>query len=160
MALELALRDAETRAESAELELDSLRRAPACRETGGAGRTADQLSRRRRTCGAKMVSEQFRGAREAHCSSRRKPIIQVDGTPGKLVDLSLTGAQLLTPAAMKPNRLITVTLPMGDSSIACKAKVMWSRLEPRSGQLWYRAGVSFTSTDQIALETFLATHQK
>ena len=72
----------------------------------------------------------------------------------------MTGAQVLTPAAMKPNRLITVTLPMGDNSVACKAKVMWSRLEPRAGQLWYRAGVSFTSIDQVALETFLRSPQK
>ena len=57
---------------------------------------------------------------------------------GKLVDLSMTGAQLLTAAAMKPNRLITVTLPMGDSSVACKAKVMWSRLEP-TGDSEYQA---------------------
>jgi len=61
---------------------------------------------------------------------------------------------------MKPNRLIKVTLPMADGVMALKAKVMWSRLEPRSGQLWYRAGVSFTSADQIALEAFLTSHQK
>ena len=61
---------------------------------------------------------------------------------------------------MKPNRLMTVTLPVGDTSIVCKAKVMWSRLEPRSGQLWYRAGVSFTSADQVGLQTLLAMHQK
>ncbi len=72
----------------------------------------------------------------------------------------MTGAQVLTAAAMKPNRLIKVTLPMGDSFIACKAKVMWSRLEPRSGQLWYRAGVSFTSADQLALGSFLDQHSK
>jgi len=58
---------------------------------------------------------------------------------------------------MKPNRLVKVTL---DSMIACKAKVMWSRLEPKAGQLWYRAGVLFTSADQIALEVFMATHRK
>ena len=108
------------------------------------------------------AAEQFRGPARAakRVQFKGETDIQVDGTPGKLVDLSLTGAQLLTATAMKPNRLIKVTLPMGDSSIACKAKVMWSRLEPRSGQLWYRAGVSFTSTDQLALEAFLREHQK
>ena len=99
-------------------------------------------------------SEQFRGSAK-RIQFKKEIDIQIDGTPGKLVDISLTGAQVLTPAAMKPNRLITVTLPMGDSSVACKSKVMWSRLEPRAGQLWYRAGVSFTSIDQVALETFL-----
>jgi hypothetical protein len=61
---------------------------------------------------------------------------------------------------MKPNRLVKVTLPTPDSAIACGAKVMWSRLEPRAGELWYRAGVLFTSVDQIALEAFLETQTK
>jgi len=105
--------------------------------------------------------EQFRGpARGARRVTFKADItIQVDGTPGKLVDLSLTGAQVLAPAAINPNRLVTVTLPVDDNAIPCKAKVMWSRLEPRSGQLWYRAGVMFTNVDQPALEAFLRTHQ-
>ena len=107
------------------------------------------------------ATEEYRGPARA---SKRVTIkgdteIQIDGTPGKLVDLSLTGAQVLTASAMKPNRLITVTLPVDDSSIVCKAKVMWSRLEPRSGQLWYRAGVAFTSADQEGIQTLLAMHQ-
>ena len=61
---------------------------------------------------------------------------------------------------MKPNRLVKVTLPIDDGMIACKAKVMWSRLEPKAGQLWYRAGVLFTSADQSALEAFLSIHRK
>jgi len=86
--------------------------------------------------------------------------IQIDAAPGKLIDLSITGAQVLTSFSMKPNRLVKVTLPMGDSLIACKAKVMWSRLEPKAGQLLYRAGVWFTGADQIALEAFLSSHRK
>ena len=66
---------------------------------------------------------------------------------------------MLAPAAINPNRLVTVVLPMDDSTIPCKAKVMWSRLEPRAGQLWYRAGVMFTNPDQPALEAFLRMHQ-
>ena len=107
------------------------------------------------------ATEQFRGPARAakRVTLKGETEIQIDGTPGKLVDLSLTGAQVLTAAAMKPNRLITVTLPVDDSSIVCKAKVMWSRLEPRAGQLWYRAGVAFTSADQLGIQTFLALHQ-
>ena len=71
----------------------------------------------------------------------------------------MTGAQVLTPAAINPNRLVTVTLPLGDSALSCKAKVAWSRLEPRAGQLWYRAGVQFTNADQQGLESFFAMHQ-
>ena len=85
--------------------------------------------------------------------------IQIDGNPGQLVDLSMTGAQVLTPAAINPNRLVTVTLPLSDSVLSCKAKVAWSRLEPRSGQLWYRAGVQFTTVDQQGLESFFGMYQ-
>ena len=156
-ALELALRDAETRAEAAELELDLQRRAaPSDRGTKLADSTLPPPST------TPEQPEQFRGPARAakRVAFKGEFDIQVDGTPGKLVDMSITGAQLLTPSAMKPNRLIKVTFPMGDTVIACKAKVMWSRLEPRAGQLWYRAGVSFTSADQIALEAFLSAHQK
>jgi hypothetical protein len=160
--LELALRDAETRAESAEVELDQLHRARR------SSRSVDQVSERERPpevtpMPAGSASEpEFRGPARAakRVQFKVETEIQIDGTPGILVDLSLTGAQVLTPSAMKPNRLVTVTLPMGKAATACKAKVMWSRLEPRSGQLWYRAGVSFTSADQIAIEKFLKTHQK
>jgi len=85
--------------------------------------------------------------------------VQIDGNAGKLVDLSMTGAQVLTPAAINPNRLVTVTLPLGDGALSCKAKVAWSRLEPRAGQLWYRAGVQFTTADQQGLESFFAANQ-
>jgi hypothetical protein len=152
-ALELALRDAESRAELAELELDRYRRsAPAAPFEPVAAPVAQNPNE---------GQEQFRGlARGARRVAFKAEIsIQVDGTPGKLVDLSTTGAQVLTPQAINPNRLVTVTLPMNDSAMPCKAKVMWSRLEPRSGQLWYRAGVMFTSADQPALEAFLQMHQ-
>jgi hypothetical protein len=167
-ALELALRDAETRAESAELELDLQRRAaPAKKGAPSFERPPAQVVAAPFPVPAAEITdasapEQFRGPSRAakRVAIKGEIDIQVDSTPGKLVDLSMTGAQLLTAAAMKPNRLITVTLPMGDRSIVCKAKVMWSRLEPRSGQLWYRAGVAFTSADQLSLESFLVEYSK
>ena len=153
--LELALRDAETRAESAELELQrrTAQGLPEPEPVEAAGLSS---------VAAATKEPAFRGPARG---ARRVPIttevdIQIDAAPGKLVDLSMTGAQVLTSFPMKPNRLVKVTLPMGDSLIACKAKVMWSRLEPKSGELWYRAGVAFTSADQIALEAFLDSHRK
>ena len=77
------------------------------------------------------------------CRSKPRSPFRFDGNLGKLVDLSMTGAQVLTPAAINPNRLVSVTLPLGEGALSCKAKVAWSRLEPQSGQLWYRAGVQF-----------------
>lgn len=106
------------------------------------------------------VKEEYRGPARA---AKRVAIsgeldIQIDGVPAKLIDVSVTGAQILASASMKPNRLVRLTLPSGDQTIVCKAKIMWSRLEPRTGQIWYRAGVSFTAADQAALEAFLNGH--
>ena len=151
--LELALRDAETRAESAELELELQRRK---------ARAPDETPSPEASEGAEPQEPAFRGpargAKRVAISSQVD--IQIDGTEGRLIDLSMTGAQVLTPFSMKPNRLVKVTLPTDEGMIACKAKVMWSRLEPKAGQLWYRAGVLFTSADQYALEAFLSIHRK
>jgi len=156
-ALELALRDAETRAESAEQELDRHRRAA----RGEPSSVQMETPPAPEPATAPESSEQFRGpARGARRVAFKADIaVLIDGNSGKLVDLSMTGAQVLTPAAINPNRLVTVTLPLGENSLVCKAKVAWSRLEPREGQLWYRAGVQFTTADQQGLESFFAMHQ-
>jgi hypothetical protein len=148
--LELALRDAETRAESAECELELQRRAvrpqPAAHATS-------------KSAPAPATSETIlfpgpsRAAKRVAISGELD--IEVEGAPAKLIDVSVTGAQILASASMKPNRLVRLSLPTGQKTIICKGKVMWSRLEPRAGELWYRAGVSFTTADQAALEAFL-----
>jgi hypothetical protein len=56
--------------------------------------------------------------------------------------------------------MVKVTIPAPGGAITCKAKVAWSRLEPKSGQLWYRAGVAFTAVDQGAMEGFLRGYLK
>jgi hypothetical protein len=153
-ALERALQEAEKRAEAAELELDIHRQSTS---SATVERPAESLPAAP-TVGA---PEQFRGpARGAKRVAFTADIaLQIDGNPGKLVDLSMTGAQVLTPSAVNPNRLVTVTLPLGDGALACKAKVAWSRLEPRAGRLWYRAGVQFTSVDPQGLEGFFDLHR-
>jgi hypothetical protein len=151
--LELALRDAEMRAESAEVELDLQRRS-----TSPAPEEAEPPP----SPSAQEPSKEFRGpARGARRIAMTSEVdIQIDGTPAKLVDLSTTGAQVLTRAAMKPNHLVKVMLQTDEGPSASKAKVMWSRLEPRSGQLWYRAGVAFISADQFVLDAILARHRR
>jgi hypothetical protein len=86
--------------------------------------------------------------------------VQIDGIPATMVDVSLTGAQILMPSALKPNRAVKLTIPHGDAVVTCKGKVMWSRLEPtmKGGQLWYRGGVLFTSSDGAALKAFIDSH--
>ena len=86
--------------------------------------------------------------------------IQIDGSATQLVDLSTTGAQVISPTALKPNRMVKVALPMGDSPVSCRGKIVWARLEPPSAgrALCYRAGVLFTNVDEAHIEAFITHH--
>jgi hypothetical protein len=86
--------------------------------------------------------------------------IQIDGSATMLVDLSMTGAQVISPTALKPNRMVKVSLPLGDTSVACRGKIVWARLEPPSAgrALCYRAGVLFTTPDEAAIQSFITHH--
>jgi hypothetical protein len=83
--------------------------------------------------------------------------VEVDGGPAVLVDLSTTGAQLLSPTALKPNRPVKLMLPVNGTAVLCKGKIVWARLEPatKARPLAYRAGVAFSAVDESAIDTFL-----
>ena len=87
-------------------------------------------------------------------------VVQINGDPGRLFDLSITGCQLLSPKALKPNHTVKVTLPDGKKPVICTGTVVWTRLEPPAGgqALRYRAGVRFTKADELAIEAFAAHH--
>jgi chromosome segregation ATPase len=93
--------------------------------------------------------------------TERQPIagdleVQVDEMPAVLVDLSVNGAQILSPTALKPNRSVTLLLPVGERSVLCKGKIVWARLEASSEAIRYRGGIFFTHVEQRAIEAFLA----
>lgn len=91
---------------------------------------------------------------------REHMVVQVDGTSGTLVDLSVEGCQIVAQTTLKPNHVVKVQLPAEKKSIACTGKVMWARLEPAAPgrPLCYRAGVRFTKVDEAAIEAFLSLH--
>ena len=85
--------------------------------------------------------------------------VQVNGDPARLFDLSISGCQLLSPTALKPNQMVKIVLP-DKTPVTCAGKVVWTRLEPMAmGQpLGYRAGVRFTKADEVAIEAFAARY--
>jgi hypothetical protein len=85
--------------------------------------------------------------------------VLIDGCPATLIDLSISGAQVVSHSALKPNRMVRVQLPAEDNPITCKGKIVWARLEAGSTTgLRYRAGVFFTGVDERAVEKFLAEY--
>ncbi|MGE5246227.1 MAG: PilZ domain-containing protein [Betaproteobacteria bacterium] len=86
--------------------------------------------------------------------------VQIDGGEATLVDLSVTGAQVISLTALKPNRVVKLQLPNDNGPMSCKGKIVWARLEPPSnGQPFrYRAGIFFVTADPAGINTFMARH--
>ena len=62
--------------------------------------------------------------------------VRIDGTPTMLVDLSPTGAQIISPLALRPQKRIRLTLPKEDGLAKVAGTVVWCAFElPRSGTL-------------------------
>ncbi len=129
--------------------------APAKVEAAKAGSTATHRP-------AKVIEAEedaWRPVRLAHRYQFREPIdMQVNGQPGTLFDISITGCQLVSVGAVKPNQTVKLLISAGGGSLACAGKVMWSRLEPPAAgrPFGYRAGVQFAKPDEAANEAFVA----
>ncbi len=88
--------------------------------------------------------------------------VQIDGEAALLVDLSVTGAQVLSCSALKPAKTVKMLLPSSESPVLCRGRIVWARLEPTSPgkPIRYRAGMFFTATDQAAVQSFIARHTR
>jgi chromosome segregation ATPase len=87
-------------------------------------------------------------------------MVQVNGDPARLFDISISGCQVLSPTALKPNQIVKVLLASGKAPVHCVGKVVWTRLEPMAAgePLGYRAGVRFSKADEAGIEKFAARH--
>jgi ABC-type transporter Mla subunit MlaD len=151
-----ALKAADARWEVAEQQLAALREATAEPSTAPPSDAPTSAS----AAGEAAYTGPARSARRVTMPDGLE--VQIDGIPAKMVDLSLTGAQILVPAAIKPNRAAKLAILYGPEPITCKGKIMWARLEPgmRDGKLWYRGGILFTSSDQAALQALIASQEQ
>jgi PilZ domain len=91
--------------------------------------------------------------------ARRFPIrsdveVTVGGERSLLVNLSVTGAQLVLPARVQPQQSIRVTLVEAETEQRLSALVAWSTVELAKSRVKYRAGVSFVNPDTGAIEAF------
>jgi hypothetical protein len=86
--------------------------------------------------------------------------VTVNGSASSLVDLSKVGAQVLSPAALKPNRVASMRIVHGDDILECKGRIVWVLFERQKGTAaaLYRAGIEFTEkeVDAHAIETLIA----
>lgn len=87
-------------------------------------------------------------------------IVQIDGKPATVVDLSTVGAQVISPTIVKPNQRVRVMLADEVGALRFNAVIAWAFFEiPRNGGPQYRAGVNFVDANGDAVGTFCLRHQ-
>jgi hypothetical protein len=93
-----------------------------------------------------------RGARRF--TIRSGAAVVVDGERSVLVNLSVTGAQVVLPARVQPRQSIFLTLIDGTAEKRFSALVAWSSVELAKSVVKYRAGVSFVDPDTGTIEAY------
>jgi hypothetical protein len=101
-----------------------------------------------------LDEEGTRGARRVTIASGVDVLI--DGSPATLIDLSTSGAQVLSATALKPNQRVRVAFADERGTVRLSATVAWASFEipPR-----YRAGVRFLGGDGAAIEAYALRHR-
>jgi hypothetical protein len=92
---------------------------------------------------------------------RRGVEIQLDGNGANVVDLSVIGAQVVSPTILRPNQRVRVSVPTDEFVMRFRGSVAWAKFElpkptepPR-----YRAGVEFVDADAAAMEDYCNRHK-
>lgn len=82
----------------------------------------------------------------------------VNGLSVQLIDLSVTGAQVVSPALLMPGSLARIELARGTDAILCRAGIVWGGFEMLAPTRVpaYRAGVDFRDADRRFLEGLCA----
>ena len=87
--------------------------------------------------------------------------VLVDGDPAVLVDLSMLGAQVLAPFALKPNQRVRVSFADARGVVRCLGSVAWASFEmPKNLPTRYRAGIEFAGANAEALSLFCEKHKR
>jgi len=84
--------------------------------------------------------------------------LQLDGNPASVVDLSTTGAQVISPTVLRPNQKVRIALPNDDFLLRFRGAVAWAKFElPKApgNSPQYRAGVEFTDGDAAAIDSVI-----
>lgn len=84
----------------------------------------------------------------------------VNGAAASLVNVSVTGAQVLSPVVLRPMQHVRLALPDDSAAIRLQAAIAWSMFERcrQTGETCYRVGVQFQGANVHLLEAYCAKH--
>ena len=86
--------------------------------------------------------------------------VQIDGYTASLVDLTVIGAQVLSPTILKPNRRVRFTFPNEAQPMRCRAVVVWASFEIPKGAALYRAGLELLDASEESVTSFIEANKK
>jgi hypothetical protein len=86
--------------------------------------------------------------------------VMIDGNPAALVDVSVVGAQVVSPTILKPNQRLRIALPDPSRPIRFSGAVAWASFEMPKGGPRYRAGIEFFDADADAVQRFCESNKK
>lgn len=103
----------------------------------------------------------FRGTRRAPRFAVIDDIeVLVDGNPATLVDVSVLGAQVVSPSVLKPNQRVRLWLHDPQRPIRFSGSVAWAAFEiPTTGPR-YRAGIEFVDASPDVMSRFIDANKK
>ncbi len=94
------------------------------------------------------------GTRSAVRFPMNRRVVVVNGQRNHLIDLSVTGAQVLVGTTLRPNHRVRLILSDELAGVRCQGTVVWSVAVPTGPKIHYRAGVEFSNPDSTELGAF------
>jgi hypothetical protein len=86
--------------------------------------------------------------------------LQLDGNGAAIIDISVVGAQVVSPTILKPNQRVRVTMTNGERSLRFSGGVVWASFEIPKGTPRYRAGIEFFDADAPSMKKFIDNYKK
>ena len=77
-----------------------------------------------------------------------------------LVDVSVTGAQVICATSPEVGKIVTVTLPSDEAPCFCEGRLLWAQREQsaKNRPFRYRVGLVFTALDEASLRAYIDRH--
>jgi PilZ domain len=85
--------------------------------------------------------------------------VMIDGNPAALINLSVVGAQVVSPTILRPNQRVRMILPDTERPLRFSAGVAWAAFEmPKSGTQ-YRAGIEFFDAEAEPIDKYIEANK-
>ena len=98
------------------------------------------------------------GTRQAARYPMDRRALSINGDPGQLIDLSVSGAQVQTAIRLRPLKVARLVLQDATGDLRLQGTVAWAIAMPSGGSIHYRAGVEFVNPDKKQLAMFCTVH--